>query len=126
MSPNTVSRRRVVALLACLVPLIAGGAAMPGPSKAGGIVRGEVLEAGTSKPITAVEVRLWNATGNVIADVFTTEQGAYRMTRVPAGLYMVEARRRGYVNDMKADVRVFDDRVITVDFTLAPAPLLVD
>jgi hypothetical protein len=126
MSTNAASRRHVVALLAFLVPVIAAGSAIPGPSKAGGIVRGDVLEAGTSKPIAEVEVRLWNATGNVIADVFTTEQGAYRMTRVPAGLYMLEARRRGYVNDMKADVRVFNDRVTTVDFTLAPAPLLVD
>jgi len=89
-----------------------------------GIIRGRVTRATNQQPVPAV-VRLAGAVGEALVD----SQGYYSFS-VPAGTYSVRAvaTAPGYRGSERQNVTVAVGDVLTLDFTLTPAPriLLVD
>src|SRR5690625_7652825 len=57
-----------------------------------GTIRGRVVDATTSQPLSVTEVIVTGTSFSTITD----ENGAFQLVGVPAGLYSVEARRIGY------------------------------
>ncbi len=57
-----------------------------------GSIRGIVLEAGTSDPLVGVHVQLRGTTRGAVTDL----DGQFAMQRIPAGVYVLEARMLGF------------------------------
>jgi hypothetical protein len=110
-----------------LAGVVSGGSFhAAGAPSAGGSLRGLVVDAGTSVAIPAVQIIVWNASGITVGDALTTEKGLYSLSGVPAGIYLVEAKRIGYGRESKSDVRVVNGQTTVVDFSLRAAPLYAD
>lgn len=87
-----------------------------------GTIRGRVVDATTSQPLSVTEVIVTGTSFSTITD----ENGAFQLVGVPAGLYSVEARRIGYARKTEENVQVTAGGVITVDFELSETALALD
>src|SRR5690625_351524 len=67
-----------------------------------GTIRGRVVDATTSQPLSVTEVIVTGTSFSTITD----ENGAFQLVGVPAGLYSVEARRIGYARKTEENVQV--------------------
>src|SRR5947209_2896882 len=107
-SPPATARwlARLVVALACvpLVPLVA---------HAQGTISGTVTAARSGEPIEAVALHLEGTQRGAL----TGPVGAYRIINVPAGPYVLTARRIGYAQGQQR-VTVGASGAVTVDFTL--------
>ncbi|HUY27437.1 MAG TPA: TonB-dependent receptor [Candidatus Binataceae bacterium] len=80
-----------------VIAVAAGGAACAGPTKpqAGRIVSGEIRDA-LDRPIQGVEVSLQDDHGRVVSSTVTDSKGKFELTGVPAGLFVVVAKKRRF------------------------------
>jgi TonB-linked SusC/RagA family outer membrane protein len=87
-----------------------------------GTIRGRVTDAATGGPLSVVQV-------TVMGTAFTTltnDNGDYVLSNVPAGLYTLQAARLGYADAFRENVRVRDDGIELIDFTLSISALAMD
>ncbi len=90
-----------------------------------GSIRGRVIENGTvpARPIAAL-VRLFNASGGLVAQVTATSQGAFLFTGVPLGLYTIRASAAGYIeNASEANLTTANANVDIQDIVLVREPM---
>jgi len=99
---------------ALLILLSAAGAA-----RAQGRVTGVVTDSGSSAPVSGVNITIVNSRLGAV----TGDDGRYVINNVPAGTYMVEARRLGYAPIRKIGVVVTAGQPVTVDFRIQSAAL---
>jgi TonB-linked SusC/RagA family outer membrane protein len=90
--------------------------------RAGGMIRGRVIDAATGGPLAVVQVSVMGTAFSTL----TRENGEYVLTGVPAGLYTVQANRLGYAGASQENVRVRDDDVSQIDFALRVSALVLD
>jgi len=88
-----------------------------------GQVTGRVVEAGSDEPLPGAEVAVIGPSFRRVA--VTRADGRYTVAGVPAGTYVVEARRIGYLFRTATDVQVAA-AAVTVDFTLTAITLRLE
>lgn len=82
-----------------------------------GKIAGRVLDAGTNRPLVAVDVYIAELEAGGATDL----DGCYFILNVPPGTYDLEASMIGYRAQLKKSVQVFADRTTAVDFRLEQA-----
>src|SRR5215831_10784288 len=107
--------RRVIGVLASIII-----GSLPVAAQAPGNIRGRVLDSASNQGLSNVMVTV---EGTAIG-VFTNLEGAYSLTRVPAGARQVHARRIGY-HSTTLTVNVSAGSTVTADFHLAPQPAVL-
>ena len=87
-------------LLFTLMMLSASLPAQNGPAPGDYSISGIVVNAITGSPLDRAEVTLATPgeNGTDLAEAITTETGAFRFDRLPAGKYALQASRRGYLS----------------------------
>ncbi len=101
----------------------AGGPAPPAVSRSfAGSVAGKVTDDRTGEAIVGVHVSIVGTPSAVVTDA----SGQYRITGISAGNVMLRVRRIGYQAPPDRPVTVVDNETVTVDLTLAMAPLSLD
>ncbi|HET7321792.1 MAG TPA: carboxypeptidase-like regulatory domain-containing protein [Longimicrobiaceae bacterium] len=86
-----------------------------------GIVRGHVVEAGSLRPLSGVQVFIPQTALGAVTDA----AGRYAIPNVPAGTHAVRATLLGYV-DASTSVTVPSGEPAVADFTLSPAAVQLD
>src|SRR4030095_11627780 len=84
--------RRTLALAGLALPVSIGAQQAPAATGQGGSIAGTVRDRTTQQPITSAQVSLIGTTRGAL----TNDQGAYRLTNVPAGAYQLRVLRIGY------------------------------
>ncbi len=106
-------------LLTCaLLPIVALGLTPLKAQAQGGTITGQVTAGDTGAPVDLAQVFV---EGTRIS-VTTTAQGRYLLTGVSAGERTVTVQRLGY-SDASQQVTVGEGAAVTLDFTLATAPV---
>jgi hypothetical protein len=83
-----------------------------------GTIAGRVMSA--EKPVDAVSVQAFRAgTTKPAATAVTGPDGAYRLVKLPQGVYRVEFAREGFTPLTRAGIVVFDDKVTELDVELS-------
>jgi len=95
----------------------AAGTAQPAARRAR--ITGRVLDAASGQPVQGANVQV---VGTSVAAT-TNEDGRFAIPSAPVGVYSVEARRIGFGNSVKENVRLVADSVITLTFELTVNPL---
>jgi iron complex outermembrane receptor protein len=114
------------ALLALLGATREGAAqATSAPPPRGGAISGLVREAG-GQPVGAVQLVARSTLGQIAAGTLSRDDGQYRLDRLPAGRYAIEAARVGYDKVTIAAVTVREGETTVVGVTLAPVALAAD
>lgn len=85
----------------------------PSPGDTGEI-RGEVVERGSGRPLSQVQVEVVDGPGPVTSD----ERGRFRLEEVPTGVVTLRAERLGYEPVERSDVSVTTGRPATVTLEL--------
>ena len=98
-----------------LVPALLFGSATL-EAQAAGTIRGTVTDVGTGQPVAGAQVHLAGGTRGAVS----RNDGTYVITEVPAGAYVMTARRLGYALE-RANVTVIAGGTVTQDFTLRVA-----
>ena len=112
--------RRMLALAGLAVPLSLG-AQQPPATGQGGTIAGTIRDRTTQQPIASAQISLVGTTRGVI----TNDQGAYRLTNVPAGSYQLRVMRIGYQASV-LPVTVTNAQTATVDATLGATVVTLD
>lgn len=68
------------------------------------------------------DVTLTNQRTKTKTSTVTDNQGAYKFLSVPPGVYIVEARSRGFLNAISPEVRVAPSQTVNLDFSLLIPP----
>lgn len=109
----------------------------PTPRAGTGVIRGRVVRADTGEPLRRVQVRVdeWS-TGDLSgpAATMTDAEGRYELAQLPAGRYLLKARRGGYVEVAYGQRRPFErgrplelgERAVlqNIDFALPPGAVV--
>jgi protocatechuate 3,4-dioxygenase beta subunit len=95
----------------------------PQPQRAGGTIRGRITDRDTGQPLPRFRVSISRQplrSDNVrpIDTAVTDATGAYELTNVPAGLYLVTARPPEYVATHLAQVHGYDEPGLPVPMSL--------
>ncbi len=102
-------------VLAGLLGLLAGA---PAAAQAGSI-SGRLTDAGTGAPLANARVEVRGPDGTVVGSAVSAEDGAYRVSALPAGSYEVVVTMLGYETGRRADVRVSAGRETVVALQVA-------
>ena len=114
-----ISIRTRTALLLCVVWLALG--AQSAMAQGSGTIRGTVVEAGTDRPLSGVQVSVVGTDRGGL----TNTQGAYLIVGVPAGSHQVRAQLIGYTTSQQA-ITVGADGSVTGDFQLSQSAIALD
>src|SRR5207248_1134935 len=95
--------------------------AAPYRAQGTGAIRGKVVEVGSQRPLSPVQVTV---PGTPLAAV-TDAGGRYVMTSVPAGPHTVRVRSIGFAS-VERTVSVTDGDTVQVDFALSFRPITLD
>lgn len=117
---GSILRRRNV-LTALAVAALVGATALPAAAQATGTVRGRVVEAGTQRPLSGVQVSLPGLNRGTI----TNATGDYLLPAVPAGQHRVRAQFIGYTPG-EITVTVAAGQAARADFTLSQSAVALD
>lgn len=114
--------RAAVTVLA--IPLLLAFAVELGAQQTGQVSRrarigGRVTDAASGKPVAGASIQV---VGTSIT-ALTGDDGRFAIASAPAGIYSLEARRIGFGNSVKTNVRLVADTVVTVNFALTNNPL---
>src|SRR5919108_4923402 len=111
-----LTRRRGAMLLVAL-------GVMAGPLRAqeAGTIAGTVREAGSGRPIAAVQVFIPETPYGAVTD----ESGEFRILSVPAGPHSLRARMIGFAQ-LERRVSVIAGQTATVDFALERSAITLD
>ncbi len=122
-TPHSNTRGRFSALvLLCGAVLLAGSAdaqTSTAPTQRRARVAGRVTDAANGQPVAGANVQIVGTASTAT----TGPDGRYAIVSAPVGIYGVEARRIGFGNAVKANVRLIADSVITLNFELLTNPL---
>jgi outer membrane receptor protein involved in Fe transport len=76
-------------------------------TNAGGVIKGQVLEAGTNQPMEYVNIVLFKAgDSTMVTGTVTSVGGSFELTQVPVGKYYIIARFIGYDNHVVDNVLI--------------------
>ncbi len=102
---------------------VAGAArgSVAGVQQAGTVVRGQVTDATSGRPVGGVHVQVESSRRGALADA----SGRFILTGVPAGRVTLVARRIGY-QEGRSIVTVVSGEPLVVELTLEPAALALD
>ncbi|MGI9182042.1 MAG: SusC/RagA family TonB-linked outer membrane protein [Longimicrobiaceae bacterium] len=109
------------ALFVALAVLAVGVATAPLAAQASGTIRGRVVEAGSVRPLNAVQISVVG-TGR---GTLTNAAGEFILVGVPVGSQRVRARSIGYTSTERT-VTVDADQVARADFTLSQSAIALD
>ena len=112
--------RRILALAGLALPAPAG-AQQPPAAGQGGTIAGTVRDRTTQQPIASAQVSIVGTTRGGL----TNDQGAYRLTDVPAGTHQVRVMRIGYQASV-LPVTVSNGQTATLDATLGATVVTLD
>lgn len=116
------NKPRRIALVLLAVAATLGAAAAPLVAQsATGTVRGRVVEAGTLRPLSGVQVSIVGTTRGAL----TNASGDYLIVGVPVGSQQVRAQMIGYTAAQQA-VTVVDAEAVRVDLQLSQAAVELD
>lgn len=80
-------------------------------------VTGTVLDR-SGRPQIGVHISLLDSDERVVADTFTDGRGHYRLPRLGAGMYQIEATNTLFLPTLRTNLRLLDDSRMVVDLTL--------
>jgi outer membrane receptor protein involved in Fe transport len=84
-------------------------------------IGGQVTDAEAHKPIASVKIQLEETTSAALTDT----DGRYRISDIPAGSYVLSARRVGYQKATQV-VSVADGEDVVADLAMTPSPTVLD
>jgi outer membrane receptor for ferrienterochelin and colicins len=90
-----------------------------------GVIVGRVTDEQTGEPVGSARVEALSGAGRQIATAFTTADGNFRMTGVPAGTYNVSIASVGYADRVLERVIVTAGQTTTVNSQLAPTAFVL-
>jgi hypothetical protein len=96
------------------------------PAASGPVIQGVLTAEESGIPLGTGAVTLFGAAGDELLTVFADDAGRYSLRAPGAGTYRVRAVRIGYHPQEKGPFTLQATDTLTVDFQLAPAPLLLD
>lgn len=82
-------------------------------------ITGRVINAASGAPVVGANIQVVGT----IAVATTGEDGRYVIIGAPTGVYNIEARRIGFGNSVRENIRLHADSVNTVNFSLTINPL---
>lgn len=85
----------------------------------GGSVEGTVLEKSTRQPLPGATVMITGTKYGTATDVF----GKFQISDIPAGMYQIEVTMIGFEKQIKSEIVISVNRVITVLFELTPVSI---
>jgi TonB-linked SusC/RagA family outer membrane protein len=112
--------RRIAVAAALAIPATLVAQQTPGTG-AGGTIAGTVRDRATQQPVPSAQVSVVGTTRGAL----TNDQGAYRLTGVPAGTYQVRVLRIGYQATVMP-VTVTSGQTTTLDMTLGATVVTLD
>jgi len=95
---------------------------MPLAASAAGTVTGKVIDAATKEPLPGANVQIMGTLRGASANV----DGVFQIKKMPPGTYSVRASMIGYRTVMIKNVKVRNDRTVTIEFKLKEAAIEVD
>jgi outer membrane receptor for ferrienterochelin and colicins len=110
-----VRTSRAWTALACSLLMAAPAAAQTGT------ITGRVTSADNGQPLSSADVRALNASGQAVASTLTTQNGAYRLSGLTPGSYVVAASAIGFSEQRTAAVQVTAGGNANADLVLPPA-----
>jgi TonB-linked SusC/RagA family outer membrane protein len=113
--------RKRAALAIAMVATLLGAAAAPLSAQAVGTIRGKVVESGTQRPLSGVQVSV-PGTGR---GALSNAAGDYLIAGVPTGSHSVRAQMIGYATAEQA-VEVASGEAARVDFQLSQSAIALD
>ena len=111
----------LLTLLAALPPSRGAAAAAP-PQQRAAVLTGMVTDGQTGQPVVAVQVYIVGTSFGALTD----ETGRYRITGMSGGVVAVEARRIGYAETRRENVRIPAEGTVEVNFTMRETALALD
>ena len=117
---HLVNRMKPVLVLAVVAALL-GGTHLSLAAQATGSIRGKVVEAGTQKPLSGVQVFIPNSGRGTM----TNADGDYMLLNAPVGAQKVRATLIGYSSSDR-NVQVSAGGTTAVNFNLSPAAIALD
>lgn len=100
----------------------------------GGIIKGQVVSAGTGLPAKKVQIKVFDSAGKSAGYTSTDNNGQYAVDRLPVGVYTIQALSKsfaaGYYNNITeleaaTVVPIFSGSVVeNIDFSLTEIPVL--
>jgi TonB-linked SusC/RagA family outer membrane protein len=105
-----------------LPPFVRAAAAQSGATASTGRILGTATDSGTGRPMSGVQIALAGTRFGAVSD----DAGRFAINGVPAGTYILEARRLGFRPRSLTGVRVTEGAAGTVDVRLAAAALSLE
>lgn len=115
-----ISRARTLLSVAAAAALL-GGIALPASAQQAGTVRGRVVESGTQRPLSGVQVFVPGSGRGSL----TSASGEYVIANVPAGTQRVRAEMIGFTAGERS-VAVQGGETVRADFELSSAAISLD
>ncbi|HNX77730.1 MAG TPA: carboxypeptidase regulatory-like domain-containing protein [Candidatus Rifleibacterium sp.] len=100
----------------------------PLSNKVSAKVEGEVVAAGTGKPLANINVELKDLTGKLVSTVLSSSQGTFSFENLGAGSYKIFAGKASIYTQDSEDIDIYNDGVVSpryVRLTLAPEPITI-
>src|SRR5688572_8548613 len=118
---TTIKRLMAIPGTLVLLLLLFSVFALPALAQPGGIITGTITDADTKESLPASTVQIQTIRLGAKSDI----TGKYRITKVPAGTYKIEAKLIGYQTVTK-DVTLAENETVTVNFALSVRALQQD
>jgi hypothetical protein len=114
--------RSTTSLLSIVAILLAAAA----PAHAQAVIRGIVIEDGTSLPIVTVDIQFRDSSGVLRARSLSDEEGRFRVEVADSGTYSMSVRRVGYASAYADSIPIGEGEELDIEIRLDPRAVVLD